>query len=67
MRHNIFVMIWIFTISLSLIPKGPINNIPALVQVMDGTDKATNHYLKQWWLVYWCIYAPLSVNKLITP
>ena len=24
-----------------------------------GTDRATSHYLKQWWLVYWRIYASL--------
>ena len=37
-------------ISLKFVPKGPINNIPALVQMM-----ATSHYLNQWWVDYWCI------------
>ena len=27
--------------------------------------QATSHYLKQWWLVYWRIYASLGLNKLI--
>ena len=30
-----------------------------------GTNQATSHYLNQWWLVYWCIYGSLSLNKLI--
>ena len=47
-------------ISLKFIPKGPINNIPSLVQVM-----AWRHYLNQWWLVYWRIYASLGLNELI--
>ena len=29
-----------------------------------GTDQATKHYLNQWWLVYWCIYASLGLNEL---
>ena len=41
-------------ISLNFVPKGPINNIPALVQIMN-----------QWWLVYWRIYASLGLNELI--
>ena len=24
----------------------------------------TSHYLNQWWLVYWCIYASISLNEL---
>ena len=43
-------------ISLKFVPKGPINNIPSLVQ--------TSHYLNQWWLVYWRIYASLGLNEL---
>ena len=29
--------------------------------------KATSHYLKQWWLVYWRIYASLGLNELMAP
>ena len=29
-----------------------------------GADQATSHYLKQCWLVYWCIYASLALNEL---
>ena len=29
-----------------------------------GTDKATSHYLNQWWLDYWRIYASLGPNEL---
>ena len=28
--------------------------------------QATSHYLNQWWLVYWCIYASLGLNELIS-
>ena len=42
-------------ISLGFVPKGPINNIPALCQ---------NHYLNQWWLVLLRIYASLGLNEL---
>ena len=30
-----------------------------------GAVQATSHYLNQWWLVYWCIYASLGLNDLI--
>ena len=29
-----------------------------------GAGQATSHYLNQWWLVYWRIYASLSLNEL---
>ena len=29
-----------------------------------GTDQATIHYLNQWWLDYWYIYASLGLNEL---
>ena len=29
-----------------------------------GTNQATNHYLNQWWLDYWCIYALLGLSEL---
>ena len=52
-------IIWIsIKISLRLVPTGRINNIPA--------DQATSHYLNQWWLVHWCIYASLGLNQLTT-
>ena len=54
-------------ISLKFIAKVPINNIPALVQIVAwiGTDQVTSHYQNEWWLDYWCIYASLSLNELI--
>ena len=47
------------------VPKGPINNIPALVQIMTWRRHATTHYLNQWWpslLMYICITRPQWVN-----
>ena len=29
-----------------------------------GADQATSHYLNQWWLVYWRIYASRGLNEL---
>ena len=29
-----------------------------------GAVQATSHYLNQWWLVYWCIYASPGLNEL---
>ena len=29
-----------------------------------GAGQATSHYLNQWWLVYWRIYASLGLNEL---
>ena len=30
-----------------------------------GAGQATSHYLNQWWLAYWSIYASLCVNKIM--
>ena len=50
-------------ISLKSVPMGPINNIPALVQIMAWRrpgDKVL------WWLVYRRMYASLGLNELNT-
>ena len=69
--HDIFKRVlfhenvWIsIRISLKFVTKGPINNIPALVQIMVWRRSATSHYLNQWWLVYWRPYASLGLNEL---
>ena len=31
----------------------------------DNAVQATSHYLNQWWLVYWRIYASLGLNELM--
>ena len=51
-------------ISLKCVPKGLINNIPTLVQIMAWRRLATSHYLNQWCLVYRRIYASLGLNEL---
>ena len=57
--------VWIsIKISLKFVPKGPINNIPALVQIMAWRCQVTSHYLNQCWLVYRRIYASLGLNEL---
>ena len=30
-----------------------------------GAIQEPSHYLNQWWLVYWCIYASLGLNELM--
>ena len=58
---------WILLrISLRFVSKGPINNIPSLVQTMAWRGQATIHCLNQWWLIYWRIYASLGLNELMT-
>ena len=64
MNENIWIQI---KISLKFIPKGPINNIPALVQIMAWRrpgDKPLPEPI--WWLAYWRIYTLLGLNKLST-
>ena len=51
-------------ISFKFVPRGPINNMPALIQIMVWSRQVTRHYLNQWWLFYWCIYASLGLNEL---
>ena len=53
MNENVWFPI---KISLKLVPKGLIKNIPALVQIMA--------YLNQWWLDYRRIYESLVLNEL---
>ena len=57
LNENIWFLI---NISLKFVPKGQINNIPALVRVM--ACGRTGHYLNQWCLVYRHIYASLGLN-----
>ena len=51
-------------VSLKFVLKGPIDNIPALVQIMAWRRSGTSHYLNQWWLIRWRIYASLGLNEL---
>ena len=46
--------------SLKYVRKDPIDNNPALVQIMAWR----RHYLNQWWLIYRRIYASLGLNEL---
>ena len=53
-------------ISIKYIPKGPINDIPSLVQIMAwrrSGDKPLSEPMA--FLDYWRIYAPLGLNELI--
>ena len=51
-------------ISLKFVPKGPFNNIPALVQIVALRRPGDKPLSEQWWLVYWRIYASLGLNEL---
>ena len=51
-------------ISLKYVPKGPINNIPALVQIMAWRRTGDKPLSEPMWLIYRRIYAPLDLNEL---
>ena len=46
LNENVSILV---QISLKFVPKGPIDNKSALVQVMAWRRQATSHYLSQWW------------------
>ena len=50
-------------ISLKFVSKGPINNIPVLVQIVACRLIGAN--LNQWWLDYRRIYASVGLNDMI--
>ena len=47
LNENVWILI---KISLMFVPTGPINNIPALVQIKAWRQSDNNYYLNQWWL-----------------
>ena len=51
-------------IPVKFVPKGPINNIPALVQIM-AWRRSGHKPLSEPIIVYWRIYASLGLNKLM--
>ena len=54
--------VWIsIKISLEFVPKGLINKIPTLVQIMAW--RRPGHCLNRCWLVNWCIYALVGLNE----
>ena len=56
---------WIsIKISLKIVPRGPINNIPALVQIMAWRWPDDKPLSEPMWLIYWRIYASRGLNKL---
>ena len=58
----IFLNVWDFT---GVCSQDSIYNFTALVHIMACADQATSHYLNQWWLIHWRIYASLGLNELI--
>ena len=77
-KHGIFKCIILtenvqisIQISLKFVPKDPINNITALIQIMAWCRPGASYYLNQWWLVYWrilyiyiCVTRPQWVKEL---
>ena len=61
LNENVIISI---KISPNCVPKGPINNIPALIQMMARCRLGTSHYLSQRWLDYWHTCASLGLNEL---
>ena len=60
--------VWIpIRISMIFVPKGPINNIPALVQIMDWHcpgDKPLSEPMMASWMTHICVTWPQWVNRL---
>ena len=55
-------------ISLKFVPRGPISNDPALVQIMAWRQQVTSHYLKQRWhqvLMHKCVTRPQWVKLCV--
>ena len=55
LNENVWISI---QISLNFVPRGSIDKIPALVQIMAPTGR-------QWRIVYWRIYGSFGLNELI--
>ena len=62
LNENVWILL---KISLKLVPKGPINNIPALVQIM-AWRRPGNKPLSDAMLVSLLTHASLGLNELIT-
>ena len=62
-NENVWIII---KISLKFVPKGPINNIPALVQMINGFALVRRHAViwTSGGIDYWHIYASLGLNEL---
>ena len=57
---------WIsIDISLKFVPKGQINNISALVQIMAWRRPGNKLLFEQIIFIYWDIYASLGLSELI--
>ena len=52
LNENVWILI---KISLKFVPKGPVNNIQSLVQIMSWCRPGEKPIWTQWWLVYWHI------------
>ena len=62
LNENVWLSI---EISLTFVPREQLTILHHWFRQWFGTYQVTSHYLHQWWLVYWCIYASLSLNELI--
>ena len=52
-----------FRISLKFAPKGPVNNTPALAQIMAWGRPGARYYMNKWRLVSRRIYVSLGLNE----
>ena len=60
LNKNVLIL---FKISLKFVPKGPINNIPALVQIMAWRQSGDKPLSEPMMVIYWRIY--VSLNELM--
>ena len=56
--------VWIsIKIHWSLLPRVKLTIFQHWFRWWLGASQATSHFLNQWWLIYWCIYASLGLNE----
>ena len=53
-----------FKFQWSLFPRVQLTIVQHWLRKWLDAGQATNHYLNQWWLVYWRIYASFGLNEL---
>ena len=51
-------------VSLKIVPDGQLTVFQHWFKSEIGANQTTSSCLKQWWLVYWLIYASLGLNEL---
>ena len=58
-------MLWfLYTFHWNIFPRVQLTIFQHWLRWWLGADQAASHYLNQWWLFYWRMYASLGINEL---